>query len=68
MLGLFSAVRQECRDCLPERRAYDFTIGSELSFEVPDQTLDLYVLDGKKRHSGGFTADRDELAPASMCF
>lgn len=49
-------------------RTYDFTIGSELSFEVPDQVLDLFALAGRKRHTGGFTADEDEMTPASCCF
>jgi nucleoporin NUP82 len=49
-------------------RTYDFTIGSEISFEVPDQTLDLYALNGRKRHTGGFAADQDEMMPASCCF
>ena len=49
-------------------RTYDPTIGSELSFEVPDLSLDLYALAGRKRYTGGFAADQDEMTPASCCF
>ena len=49
-------------------RTYDPTIGSELSFEVPDLSLDLYALAGRKRYTGGFAADQDEMMPASCCF
>lgn len=49
-------------------RTYDFTIGNDLSFALPDQTLDLLTLGGKKRCTGGFTADEDEMEPASCCF
>jgi nucleoporin NUP82 len=48
------------------RRTYDFNIGNELSFEVPDQTLDLYALNSRKRHT--FSAEIDEMEPASCCF
>jgi nucleoporin NUP82 len=33
---------------------------------VPDQTLDLYALNGRKRHT--FSAALDEMEPASCCF
>jgi len=49
-------------------RIYDFLIGNELTFEVPDQSLDLYALGGRKRHVGGFAADLDAMEPASCCF
>jgi nucleoporin NUP82 len=49
-------------------RMYDFTIRSEISFEIPDQTLDLYALNGRKRYTGRFAADQDEMMSGSCCF
>ncbi|CCX32986.1 hypothetical protein FPQ18DRAFT_329475 [Pyronema domesticum] len=48
-------------------RTYDFMLGNDITFEVPDQTLDLYALCGRKRQTG-YMADVDEMAPASCCF
>ncbi|PWW72459.1 hypothetical protein C7212DRAFT_302039, partial [Tuber magnatum] len=49
-------------------RIYDFTIGQDFTFEIPDQTLDLYTLSGRARHAGGFFADEAEMEVASCCF
>jgi len=49
-------------------RTYDFTIGQDFTFEIPDQTLDLYTLSGRARHAGGFFADEEEMEAASCCF
>ncbi|RPA90664.1 hypothetical protein L873DRAFT_1848718 [Choiromyces venosus 120613-1] len=49
-------------------RTYDFTIGQDFTFEIPDQTLDLYTLSGRTRHNGGFFADEEEMEAASCCF
>ncbi|KAI5781217.1 hypothetical protein EDC01DRAFT_779068 [Geopyxis carbonaria] len=48
-------------------RSYEFLMGSEPSFELPESTFDLVAMRGGKRQ-GGYTADGDEMVPASMCF
>ncbi|KAL7272503.1 hypothetical protein RUND412_004690 [Rhizina undulata] len=49
-------------------RTYDFTIDQENSFKIADQIFDLIALDGRERHTRGFTADVESMKPASCCF
>lgn len=53
--------------CL-QYRTYDFTIGLETSFEIAEQTIDIYTLSGRDRRGRGFSADPEEMEPASCCF
>lgn len=49
-------------------RTYDFTIGREASFNIADQTFDIYDLSGQPRHTRGFYAGQGDMEPMSCCF